>query len=76
MSLLVFTCTLADALIRNNKPSSVPRPVGRLAKHPLSLDNEVTPKRGRAPKSTLPDPYSRFDLVGHWPEYRAKKEKM
>ena len=74
-SLLVFMCKLADALIHSNKPNSVPRPVGRPAKRSLSLDNEVTPKRGRVPKSALPDPDSRFDLVGHWPEYRAEKNK-
>ena len=42
MSLLTFTSRLADALIKSNKPSSVPRSVGRLAKRSLSLDNQQT----------------------------------
>ncbi len=73
--LLTFTSKWAEALIKSNKPKSAPRPVGRPSQRSLSLDNLEAPKRGRAPKSALPDLDSRFDLLAHWPEYKDRKKK-
>ena len=75
MALLTFSSRLAEALIKRKKSGSVPRRVGRLAERSSSLDNQQTPKTGRAPESTLPHLDARFSLAAHWPEYRDTKNK-
>ena len=75
MSLLIFISKLSDALIKAGKESSCKRPAGRPSKRASEASDAETPKRGRAAVVALPDVDSRFDMFGHWPEYRKKKNK-
>ncbi len=74
MPLLVFISQLSEALIKAGKTGSSKRPVGRPSKRASEIETE-TPKRGRTAAVALPDTDSRYDMYGHWPEYREKKNK-
>ena len=73
MPLLTFVSKISDALIKAGKERSSKNPVGRPPKR-KAVEIE-TPKRGRAPVTCLPSPESRYDHIGHLPEYKAKKNK-
>ena len=73
MPLLTFVSKISDALIEAGKERSSKNPVGRPPKR-KAVEIE-TPKRGRAPVTCLPSPESRYDHIGHLPEYKAKQNK-
>ena len=75
MSLLTFISKISDALIKAGKPSPARRSAGRPPKRRCDEREDVTLKRGRAPKTVIPDADSRYDELCHWPEYREKKNK-
>lgn len=75
MSLLVCTGKISDALIKAGKPSPARRSAGRPAKRTGEERDDATPKRGRTPKTRIPDADSRYDEYSHWPEHREKKNK-
>ncbi len=73
MPLLTFSSRLAQALIKANNPSPMTLPVGRPTKHFSPLDIQDTNKRGKAPKTALPDVDWSFASSPHWLEYREKR---
>ena len=75
MSLLTFISKISDASIKASKPSLARESAGRPPKYRCDEREDVTPKRGRAPKTVIPDADSRYDELCHWPEYQEKKNK-
>ena len=74
LSLLTFTAKIAESLTKAGKAMTKPS-VGRPKRSSSQMFDEHQPKKGRAPKTVLPDPDSRYDQLGHWPYYDVKKNK-
>ena len=72
MSLLTFISKISDALIKAGKPSPARRSAGRPPKRRCDDREDVTPKRGRAPKTVIPDADSRYDELARI----SRKEKQ
>ena len=73
MELLNFTSKITHANAGKSTPTT--RSVGRPPKHRSDESLDVTLKRGRAPKTKIPNADSRHDRLPHWPEYREKKNE-
>ncbi len=71
MSLLKFSCEVAEGLIFQNKVVQPVATPGRPAKR-KSLEAETSTKPGRKPTIPLPSESYQFDQLGHWPEAQSK----
>lgn len=65
LSLLSFIAKIAESLTKAGKPE--------ITKQPVRRPEEQQPKKGRAPKTVLPDIDSRYDQLGHWALYHEKR---
>ena len=75
LSLLDFVAQLSEGLINTGKLGRSKQAVGRPKKRSSQQLPEQQPKRGRAPKTLLPDVDSRYDQLGHWACYDGKKNR-
>ena len=74
-SLLTFTTKISHALIRSQscgKPNTPGRPPKRKS---LDAENSTPPSKRPLQQTALLTDDERYDGIGHWPEYREKKNK-
>jgi hypothetical protein len=74
MSLLKFSCEVAEGLIFQNKVVQPVATPGRPAKR-KRLEAETSTKPGRKPTIPLPSESYQFDQLGHWPEPQSKRRR-